>query len=372
MPVGKGYEITAAIDKGASWGTAVDVNGALKKICLLTENITPSVDYLRDSSLCGNRFPGDMVTGRQDFTGTIEMYNQYTNINIFTLIAMAMGRAGTPAIVGLDAADGDRPYAYVGSIKLRDSLEGYFFTLAIDKQVAIHEWDSVKMNSFTISGNAGERVQLSFDVIARKWNNSSAVNTTLASATEPTPRKYVMFEDGQFRINTQSGSALDGDNQVYPSAFTITVNNSMDPTFTSQNDPYVDEPVSNDLGEVTGTLTIPKYTTKSYENAFVAGTKMKMDIRFISSVQVVTPGGGAYYYEHNLYFPQIQITNSPTALTGPERITNDIEFTATRADTAPDGMDGSGANVDSGEARGSVTLPLEIEYKSVETTDPLG
>lgn len=370
MTIGKGYEAVAALDKAATWGTAVDVNVAGKGFKILNEGISPAVDYLADDSLCGNRFRQEAVIGRQDFTGSIELWNEYTNINIFTLIAMAMGRAGTPVTANKQPG-GERPYAYYGRFQLRDSLEGYFFTLAIDKQVAIHEWDSVKMGSMTISGDAGDRVKLAFDVIARKWNNASAINTTLGSVSIPTPRKYVMFQDGTFRMALQSGTALGVTDQIYPSAFSVTVNNTMDPTLTSQNDPYVDEPVCSGFGEVTGSLTIPKYTTKAYEDAFVAGTKMKLDIRFITTTQIPAAGGGPYYYEWNMYFPQVQITDAPTPVTGAEKITNDLTFMATKADSAPDGMDGNGGIADNGEARGSITLPIEIEWKSSKGTDPL-
>ncbi len=370
MTIGKGYEVLAGIDVATTWGTAVSVNAANKGIKILVENITTTPDYVADDSICGTRARQEAIVGRIDHTGNIDLYAQYANPNIFLLIAMAMGRAGAPSVVNPQPS-GFRPYAYTGSIKMRDSLEGYFITLALDKQVAIHEWDSVKMNGMTISGEAGARVMLSMDTIARKWDNSSAVNTTLGSVSEPTPRKYVLFQDGTFRVKPQAGTALVGTNQIYPSAFSITVNNNMEPDLTSENDPYVDEPVASDFVEVTGSFTIPKYVTKSYENAFVAGTLMKADIRFITTTQIPAPGGGAYYYEFNLYLPQIQITEANAPVDGAGKIAQTIEFIATKAATAPDGMDGNGGDVDTGEARGSITNPIEIEFKTSVGTDPL-
>lgn len=373
MADGKGYLAVAGVAKGAAWGTAVNVNSANAGIKVLNTGITSAVDFLPDESISGKRFKQKSDTGRQDFAGTFETYNQYANKNIFMLIAMAMGRAGTPAIVGLDAADGDRPYAYVGSIKIRDDLQGYFFTMAVDKNVAVHEWTSMKINQLTISGEAGDRVKLTFDTIAHRWRSTGQTNTALGSVTEPTPRKYVMFQEGQFRATPQANAALDGDNQFYPSAFEIVINNSLDPVLTAKNDPYVDEPIESGGGfsEVTGTFTIPKYDTTAYESAFVAGTLYKADLRFVSSAQIVTPGGGAYYYEQNIYLPQIQIDDANAPVEGAGRIAMPIGWHATEADSAPDGMDGAGANVDSGEARGSVTRPIEIEYKSTVITDPL-
>lgn len=371
MTIAKGYETVVAIDKAATWGTAVSVNAADKGVKLLTESIAVTPNYLPNESICGSRFPRSSDVGRIDVAGSFETYAQYANGNIFTLIGMAMGRAGIPtAINGVPLAN--RPYPYYGRFQLRDNLEGYFITMALDKQVAIHEIDTMKISQMTISGEAGDRVKLAFEGIGHRWRNDSAVNTTLASVSEPTPRKYIMFQEGQFRVSAQANAAMDGDNQIYPSAFSITLNNTMDPILTAKNDPYVDEPVANGWGEVTGSFTIPKYTTTVYENAFIAGTIMKADIRFISTTQINTAGGGPYYYEFNLFMPQIQITEANAPLEGAGRISQNINFIATKADAAPDGMDGSGALSDDGEARNSITLPLEIEYKSVVQADPLG
>ena len=367
MTTALGSDVTIAAKKAVTWGTAISVNEANRQTPILSESLTTTIAMLPDETLYGNPFKRALDTGAETTTGALETYLRYDGLDLF--LGMVFGRILDPVIANKQPS-GLRPYAYYGSYQLRDSLEGYFFTLAIDKQIAVHEYDSVKMNSMTISGDAGDRIKVSFDCLARAWSNSGT-NSDISSATEPAPRKYVMFSDGCFRMKAQSGTALDGDDQFYPASFSITVNNNETGDITCEHDPYIDEPVRNAMAEVTGTLTIPRYRSTTQEDAWKAGTKMKMDARFISSTQIPAVGGGSYYYEFNMYMPQVQVTNAPTTVGGFAKIAAPFDFECTKADTAPDGMDGNGGLVDTEEARNSVTNPIEIEFKNVQKTNVL-
>lgn len=371
MTIGKGYEIVAGFKKATTWGTAVAC-GANDGIRILNEDITTTVEQVSDDSLNSTPYRQANDTGVQRNSGTFQVYGKYHGLDV--LVAMALGQTNGAPVARKSGSGATVQYAYYNSYKLKDSLEGLFGTLAIDKQVAVHEYDSVKIRKLTIEGKAGDRVTFTFEVVGRKFSNDSTTNTssTMANVTEPSPRKYIMFGDGKFFMKTQSAGAINGDDQIYPSEFSITIDNKLgDGDVTSLNYPYIDEPVREDFMEVTGTITLPRYEGTTEENAFINGTKMKMKFAFRGSAI----GTGPYYYRFDIYMPQVQITDAGRKVAGAGKIGAPIEFVCTRADSAPDGMDGNGNMSDlanwANESRGVITNPIEIEIVNVWKTDPL-
>jgi len=367
MVIGRGFDMIAARKKSAAWGTAVSVNNAGDQISVETASINQSINYIQDNSLTGKAYRQQSDRGAITVAGTMDAIMRYDGLDLD--IAMTMGRASSPTKIA------GTPPAYYNDYRLGDSLEGYMITMAIDKQVTIHEFDSLKYNGMTISGDAGDRLKVSFDLIGRAQLNSdsgSIVNTSLAAATDPLPREYILFEDVKFLMKSASDTAMAyGVDDVYPASFSVSVSNNLAGDLTSENDPYVDEPLRSDFGDISGTLTIPKYKDTNTENAFLNGTAMKLAIKCISSTQIVAPGDGPYYYEFNMYFPNIVITEANRDIGGPGNIPGTFNFMAERATTAPDGMDGVGGKEDSAESRSSVTDPCVIEVKNVQNVSPL-
>ena len=365
MVVAKGFDIVAGRSKAAAWGTAVDVDSADNLLPLISESLMVDQMQIDDNSLVGSSFRRNPDKGAVGISGAVETYLKYDGLELD--IAMVMGRSGTPT------KRGSVPPAYYNDYSIKDDLETYFTTLVIDKQVAIDEFDSVKYGGMTISGDAGDRLKISFDLIARKFNNASVINTGVSAITEPLPRKYVLFEDCRFLMNANASAALaSGVDDVYPSAFSITINNNMSGDLTAENDPYVDEPLRSGFGDISGTITIPKYKDTVSVDAMIAGTTMKMAIRCISSTQICTPGNGAYYYEFSMLLPSIKITEAPREVGGEGNIPGTFSFTAHTPDSAPDGMDGAGSALTADdEARTSVNKAFAIETTSVVKANPL-
>ena len=381
MPIAKGYLTKIGIRKGATWGTAIDTNVANQGIEILSEALVFSSNLLTDESLTGTADQGTGLTSSQTVTGTIETNFQYSSPVLATMMAMAMGRADDP-VTPLGMA-GDKPYAYYASYRLGDDLEGYFVSLAIDKfgdsgSTAIHEYDSVKINGMTITGAAGEFVKVSFDVIARRLRNSGTTTTSLAAATVATPKKFIRFEDFQFRIGVDTDGALTGDEQFYPTSFSLTLNNSLVGDLTSLNAPYVDEPLRDAAREITGSFEIPKFDaaeTLSIENWFISGQVLKMDARARATDQIQVGGNQPYYYAFEMFMPAVQISDAQRPVSGFSKVPAPFSFTAKKAEAARDGMDGNG-NLSNGaganeESRGSFTESLRIELFSVLQSNAL-
>jgi len=375
MVIARGFLGKFGIKKGATWGTAVDCNVAGQGIQLLNETLSSASNLLQDESLTGTADQEPGLTSSKTVTGTIEMNMQYSSPVIMTLLAMAMGRADTPlAPLG---HKGGKPYPYYMDLRLGDNVEGYFVTMAIDKTQdgsTIHEYDSIKVNGFTLTGASGDFVKISFDLIARKLSNSGTTTSSLNSATNATPKKFVRFEDFQFRSRAQSEAALNATNQFYPTSFTITLNNSLVGDLTSLNAPYVDEPIRDAARDITGSFEIPKYESTTIEDQFLAGTVTKMDLRARSTDQINAAGQGAYYYSFEMFMPSVQISDAQRPVSGFSKIPAPFSFTAKKVvGSAPDGMDGNGnlAIRTNEEARGSITESLRIETMSTRQANPL-
>lgn len=374
MVISRSFLANFGVIKGSAWGTAVDANVAGKGLRFLNEAISASSNLLEDESITGTADQGVGQTGSKTITGSVQANLQYSNPVLSTLIAMAMGRADTP--VTPLGTDGSKPYAYYGSYRLGDILETYFVTMALDKQTGsvIHEYDSVKINGMTIAGSAGAFVTITFDIIGRKLTTSGTTTTSLAAATVALPRKEIRFEDFKFRINQLTDSALAQGDAVYPTSFSVTLANNLEGDLTSQNAPYVDEPIRNAARNVSGSFEIPKYTDENIETRFLDGTVMKMQIVARSNTQIPAAGGGPYYYQFAMYMPSVQITNAPRPVSGFAKVPANFEWVAKEVtNTAPDGMDGNGdlSTLTNEESRGSITESIRIEVTNTQQSNPL-
>lgn len=375
MVIARGYLTKVGIIKSSTWGTAVDANVAGKGLNILNESLVTNPNLLEDETLTGTADQGVGVTSSTTTTGGIETNMQYSNPVLMTLIAMCMGRADTP-LVPPGAVGNLEPYPYYMSFRLGDNVEGYMATFAFDKHQdgsTIHEVDSVKVNGMTITGAAGEYVKIAFDLIGRRMQTSGTTTTALTAATTSAPIKYIRFEDLDFRLSTQDDTALDQGDQFYPTSFTLTVSNNLVGDLTSQNAPYVDEPIRDAARTIEGSVEIPKLTESTTETQFLAGTTMKMSIRARSQTQIPAPGGGPYYYAFEMYMPAVQLTDAPRSVGGFSKIGAPFSFVAKKAVTAPDGMDGNGGldTLTNDEARGSFPESLRIEAMNLLKNNPL-
>lgn len=376
MPCGgRGFLTKVGVAKGSIWGDAVSCNVFGQALQILNETLTAATNLLSDESLTGTADQEPGQTSSKTVTGTIEMIMEYSNPVIMTLMSMAMGRADTPQTP--PAILGGRPYPYYFDMRLGDCVEGYFVSLCIDKMQdgsVIHEFDSIKVNGFTLSGAAGDWVKISFDLIARALILPGTVTTSLASATAGVPKKQMRFEDWQFRTNAQGSAALAAGDQVYPTSFSITLNNNLVGDLTSLNAPYVDEPIRDAARSVEGTYEIPKLESTTVETQMLAGTVVKMDMRARSTDQIAAAGQGAYYYAMELFMPSVQFTSADRPVSGFSKIPAPFAFTAKKVvGNAPLGMDGSGglSTLINEQARGSITESLRIECMSTRQADPL-
>mgnify|MGYP001595894415 FL=1 len=318
----------------ATWGGEITCRtGDLVRI--LSESMGGGPAYLADDSVhnavtnTSQAFRDQGETGTETWSGTVEAYMRYRGLD--SLIAHAFGAAN-------GAPTNESGVVYSQYFYPSDTLANVFGTLCIDKVHNVAEFDSVKVNSMTITATAGERVRVSFDIIARDFNNDSTVNPNATLWSDPDTagnREYINFEDADVYLDVWSGitpGAITAADKVYPSEFSITLTNSLVGDVTTRNSPLIDEPMRDGFAEVTGSLTFPIFgdtvgtaddvnNSEVLEDGMLAKSNFSLQIDFVGSTIV-----GSYNNELKLFLPNIEFTSSEANIGGPGKIGHRLNF----------------------------------------------
>jgi len=104
--------------------------------------------------------------------------------------------------------------------------DGLFGTLAVYKGVSVHEYPSCKVDGFTISGEAGQPLNITFNLICDDLNLNTTEGTNTAAAmaalTLPAPGNRILFRQGTFLLNDATAAALSDNDRIHPSRFSLT------------------------------------------------------------------------------------------------------------------------------------------------------
>lgn len=341
-----GRDITAAFGKGATWGTAVSVDAAGKGAYILSEGLPAKFgEHLRNEELA-HAFIENIDKGNVDIAGDVAAFLRYEGLD--TLIAIAMGAAGAPTQQGATTA-------YKHTWKLADTLAGLFGTLAIDKSVSIWEYPSVKVHGFTISAEAGQPAQITFNMIADdliRSGDGSPTNTTLSSVTYASTALRLLFDKLTFRINAQGGAALAGGDAVSISRFTLTFIRPVSGLHVSAQD-TISEPTAEGIPEVTLKLGFDEYTSDARLTDLRQATEKKADLVFDSGIEA----GTGYNYSLSLFLPRLVPRDGGAEVSGPGKIAETAIFEVIKAASNPTGMTDTG--------------PFYLEVINQLTTDAL-
>lgn len=343
-----GREILIGLKKAAAWRTAVAA-GANDGVLILSETFKQTIEHHDDDS-AGLPFIQRTDQGKIEASGGMEAYMRYEGLD--PAIALIMGAAGTPSQQGVTAA-------YTNSYTLTTNLSGLFATLAmLKKSDKVFEYPSVKLHGFKLSGEMYAPLKLSLDGIANQVDLASSTNTaaTMASITYPDKgNRIIMNKDAHFRLNDESGDALDSGDAISPSSFEFGFNRPMEADLVAGNED-VDEPVGEGFPEITLTLNFPRYNDANHTffTDWEALTRKKLEIYFKGSLIEDT-----YYYEFKLSFPNLKVIDPDAAISGPGKIPVSLTFKVLGTDSAPTGMTG-------------ITQPFQIDVQNKRTTDPLG
>lgn len=348
-----GVRKVVAMKKSAVWNTAVAC-GAGDGISHLTGKANRQADVAMDESR-GLSFSTDGTPGPITCTEQLVCVLRYAGLDL--PIALMMGTAGAPAQQAATAA-------YKNTYKWNTDPYGLMATMATNVAgLYIEELTSMKITGITVSGEVGAKpLQIVFDIIGINKNTGSVVNTTTTfnNVTLAETENAVLFSQLKFRMNDRSGDALDDDDRIYPSKFTLSINRPLKGEYTGEyrttTDPpqdLIDEPANDGIPEIRLTIELPKHTGNTNLAALGNDTRKKMDITATGATIA-----DVYKYQHLWQFPHLQMTNvDPTDDNG--RIKEPLEFLVHGCLAAPLGMVG-------------ITDPLWWTVINKRTTDPLG
>lgn len=344
MPCAVGVEVVAAFKKAAAWGTAV-VLGAGDGLLILPPSVARAQEKLIDNSL-GLYFPQADDPGLITAAGDIPMYLRYDSIDL--LLALCMGQTGgAPVQQGATTA-------YSQAIILSDDLDGLFATWALDNNVNINEIPSLKITGFTLSGEMGQPLQVTFNCLGYDKVYDSIINTqvTFGNVTIPEAKNRVLMSQGVFLMNDQDGAALaDPADVIGPNSFELAFTRTMEGVYSADAGLRINEPCNSGMPEITLKLDFPRYTSEDQKLDWVNGQNKKLEITFTGAL-IEAP----YNREFQLRFPNLSLTNAESAIE--EGIIKEpLEFSVLAVDVAPTGM--------------TITRPFKINLINTETADVL-
>jgi hypothetical protein len=344
MPGVSGLEVKAAVKKAATWATAVAC-GANDGVLILPPSLKKSREDYVDDSL-GFYFPQDSDTGEVKAEGDMPAYLRYDSLDL--LVALAMGSTGgAPTQQGTTAA-------YAQTFSLAENIDGIFATLALWKKINVEEYTTIKVAGFTIEGEVGRPLKITFHLIASNMTTNSSTNdlTSFNNVTYFETGNRVLFNQGVFRMNDQSAAALGSGDVIYPNKFTLTFKRKMSGVYGAGGSfDIIDEPTNDGLPEMKLTLEFPRYTSDAYFTDWDNETPKKADITFTGKT-IETP----YDRQFKVEFPHLKLA-SVEAPVEPGIIKHPLEFNVLGASSAPTGM--------------TVTKPFEISVINRMTTDVL-
>jgi hypothetical protein len=330
----KGFQGIVGRKKGATWNTAV-VPAAADGIEVISVVPSGGTDLIEDNQITGRVTQREASAGLKNLTVALRTGLRYEGNGLD--IAMVLGTAGVPTTVDTTG----RKHVF----KIKDFLDGLFTTLAYEsiKDTKVEELTSVKWNKLTLSGKAGERIEMELSGIASNWKDDSAANTTttIDSVTITATREFALFHQALLWINAQGGAGLATGDRVNLAGFEITIERGMDARFSTGGGQVCDEPIENGFLKVSGSFEFPFLDSASPEgNAQFLAEQMAATAKK-ARLAITSPnlaGSATEYYSHVLYFPSLQFGPAKVGIPGPGGQTWSLPFVAWHVTAIPTGF----------------------------------
>lgn len=340
-----GTEIIAGFKKASAWATPV-VLGAGDGILILNEGMEGSPEILNDESL-GNPFLACTDLGNITDEGDIECNLKYEGL--LTVIACAMGLAGVPSLL---------TNGYEHLLECTKNIEGLFGTFAIDKRTKVHEHPSVKVAGFTISGEAGGYLKITFNFISNTLDTGSTTNTsvTMANITIPLLCGNIVFNNGVFLLKDQGGSApSDPTDRVLPNSFELAFSRNLSGDYTANGNRQIIEPEQDGQPEITCSFGFPRYTDSRFLEDLFSKQEHEAIINWTGEIIGVGPDN----YEFEIELPKLVLTDSniPVSGLGKMPYTANYKVLDIKGDTP------TGFQINDG--------PFLLKFINAQSTDPL-
>ena len=351
MPGVSGVEMKYGLKKAATWSTPVAA-GALDGLLCLPTGIRAGDAAVEVDDSQGLLWSQDGSVGPVTVEGDLPLYLRYDGCDL--LLALFMGSAGVPAAHAGGTISKDYTYA------LADHTDGLFATFARHWKNYVEEVRSLKVVALTIKGERGKPLQLIAKCIGdASVQDGTNTTVTFANVTLPETANRIMYSQGVFRLNDQSGAALGAGDVVTPNSFELTATRKISGQYngltigsgTAIRD-VIDEPTNDGMPEITLKLTFPRHTAKTRLTDLGSDLRKKMDITFTGGIiEGVIPRFFKIELSH-MQYKSVDIVDEAGNIKEP------VEFICHGCSVAPTGM-------------ATLTKPFRISGTNKLATNPL-
>jgi hypothetical protein len=295
MPTGRGFQHIMGIKAETTLGTVVAVD---KKVAYISDTLDQQYQHIQNQALLGTGAPKNSIQSTRQVGGSFQTYWTYALID-----PLLKQFFGTHTV----NASGDDHYA------MDENIDGKGLTIAINKQVSVHEYAGFKLGEMTISGSPTDGVRLGFSGFGMARSLASATNTANVLAALAETSNEMQFHDLTLRIGDLADALAAGDN-VQVSGFSLTINRSLKQDQVNSN--TLLEALEDGFRTGSLSITLPRHTTDQFITWHTAHTVLQAELAF---------DNGTDPYK-KIRLPQIQVVSAPIPTGGPGLLPATIMF----------------------------------------------
>jgi hypothetical protein len=331
MAKGAGIGSKMALAPATRWGSASNVNVANAAIDYLSEDFGFAVPEFIDDASVSRSWPGDPIRGNIVVNGSVRTYLRYQGCE--RLLAYPMGVAAAPSL--LETGVYRHKYTYTSDVY------GKFCTVAIDKGVSVHEYESFKFAGFTITWQAGRPTEMQSRGFGNNNNVPAVQNTSLANATFRSEGDHVLWAHGSLLVAAKAGGAPTSTTDQYmPSSMELTYDRPLSQHYVLNNSAEIIEPILDGAPSATMRLTFPRYATapagtpgNTFANWAKQNIAVKMWLRFVGATL-----GATQRRRFDLYAMNASVANVVSNVGGPAAIPQEVTLNLRSAQAVPTGL----------------------------------
>ncbi len=178
--------------------------------------------------------------------------------------------------------------SFIDSFLMTDSIEGLYASLAVDKQVSVHEWIGMKVSELVLSSRPAEGLRAAYTLLGYDHDlTPSTTAAVLAGLKESQDRDRVTHKDmATAWVSDQVDVLASGDQQQLDS-WELRMARPLD-NVTPAGQRQVLEPLESGKGEVTLTVSLPRYAAETWRTWQDADTKLQGKFQWTLNSKFVT------------------------------------------------------------------------------------
>ncbi len=163
--------------------------------------------------------------------------------------------------------------SFTDSFLMADTIEGLSATLAIDKQVAVHEYLGMKVQNCTLRSTPADGLRATYDVVGYD-EDQTPITTAGVLAGLKTVRSFPLHQNLTLLVGDQVDALAGGDAMAVDS-LEIRHQRPLDQVFVSAQRQAL-EPLENGAGRVVAAVSLPRYAADTWRTWQNAGTQLQV------------------------------------------------------------------------------------------------